>query len=199
MKKINEITTRLDQHDRDSHSLVSMRPSRSIHRRVAGLFVAVLALQVAASRASVDDAQSFALRGGGALRQGRLPGPRRLLGRRPRRGGKEGRPPAAVQRQRILVLDRHRGGAGQGLGSHLRLGRQAGGAEPTAGRKATSPRRISFPRRPAAISSSSRSTDRRRSARIGRWFTVSTHSRSRLTPLCCGQPVFSAADVSAAR
>ena len=38
-----------------------MRPSRSITRRVAGLFVAVLALQVAASRASVDDAHSFAL------------------------------------------------------------------------------------------------------------------------------------------
>ena len=38
-----------------------MRPSRSIHRRVASIFVAVLALQVAASRASVDDAHSFAL------------------------------------------------------------------------------------------------------------------------------------------
>lgn len=38
-----------------------MRPSRLITRRVAGLFVAALALQVAASRASVDDAHSFAL------------------------------------------------------------------------------------------------------------------------------------------
>ncbi len=133
----------------------------------------VACLQVAASRASVDDAHSFALQCSRTLRQGRLSGARRLLGRRPRGGGEEGGPATTFQGERLLVLDGHGSGAGQSLGPYLRRRRQACASSPTAGRKGISPPPISCPRRRGVISSSWRWRVRRKSAPTGRWFTVS--------------------------
>ena len=72
---------------------------------------------------------------GRALRQRRLPGARRLLGRRSRGRGEKGGPAATVQRKRLLVLAGNRSGAGQSFGPHLRRRRQTCASSPTAGRK----------------------------------------------------------------
>ena len=152
--------------------------TRSLQISLAPELVCALRFRARSGRARLGGRRAIVRApGGGALRQRRLPGARRLLGRRSWGRREEGGAPAIVQGKRVLVLARDRSRSRRRFPSTFTIRKANWRSNPTAGRRAISPPRMSFRRTPAAILSSWRSNNRRKNGPTGRWFTDSANPR----------------------
>ena len=154
-----------------------MRPPISTARHTALLIGGLLVLQVAASRGSVDDAQSFALQAAEPyVKQGYQCA--KIIGRRPRGWGEKrsgnsfskatttGLMGTEVEQAKVSV--------------HIYDSTAGCASNPTAGKRVTSPLRTSSRRRREAILSSWPWRTRRTNGPTGRWFTGFGRNRRRL-------------------
>ena len=180
VKRINEITSRLDDAIVTKISIAAtmlflVRPTTA-----AALCVALCCAFVSVSASgSVDDAQSFALQAAEPYVKEGFQVREDYWGGDLARRREKSRAATIVQRERILVLARDGSGEGERLGAHLRCGWEAGGAAGQLAERAfrRGSRRSRSP--PGAFSSSSASSNRRKSGPIGRSFTASAKRFSR--------------------